>query len=166
MPLVRQCVGFMIALAFLSPGVAVAQDATPVVDDGRTVFTLVERPEQETQIDNGEPGPGPGDLLVWGPNPLYNEANEEDSGAVTYGSCIALNVAGDNHCMETIQFPDGSTLEIQGLQQVSGAFTRTTIIGGSGTYRGATGTLTAGMSDDGETWIKDFEVFLPDDDQV
>jgi hypothetical protein len=159
---IRPRAGLLIGLLLLIPTISSAQEATPVSGETGTVLTLVERPEEETSVDLGEPGTSPGDLLLWGPNPLYDEANEVDSGAVTFGSCVLLNAAGDNHCMETIEFPDGSTIEIQGVQKVSGESTRTTIIGGSGTYRGATGTVTAGMSEDGTTWIKTFEIFLPD----
>jgi hypothetical protein len=158
---IRMRIGFFLGLSLLIPGIGAAQEATPVSPEAGTVLTLVERPEEESSVDVGEPGTSPGDLLLWGPNPLYDEANEVDSGATTYGSCILLNTAGDNHCKETILFPDGSTLEIQGIQKATGEQTRTTIVGGSGTYRGATGTLTVGMSDDGMTWIKTFELFLP-----
>jgi hypothetical protein len=163
---IRPRIGLFFGLALLIPGIATAQEATPVADESGTILTLVERPDEETSVDLGEPGTSPGDLLLWGPNPLYDEANEVDSGAVTFGSCTLLNAAGDNHCMETILFPDGSTLEIQGVQKATGEETTTTIIGGSGTYRGATGTVTAGMSEDGTTWIKTFEIFPPDASQV
>jgi hypothetical protein len=141
-----------------------AQEATPVIPiigEDSTIFTLVERPEQVTILDLGAPGKSAGDVTVWGPNPLYDEANAVDTGALTHGSCISLNTAGDNHCMETVLFADGSTLDIQGIQHGSGEPSLTTIVGGSGTYRGATGTVVVDPSADYRTWTKTFEVVMP-----
>jgi len=140
---------------------AAAQEATPVTDGPPLAFTLVEHAENVTIVDIGEPGMSPGDITVWGPDPLYDEANETDTGAVTQGSCLALNAAGDNHCTETVAFPDGSTLEIQGVQLGSGDTSVTTIVGGSGVYLGASGTLIVTASDDRLLWTKVFEVTLP-----
>jgi hypothetical protein len=151
-------------LALLVPGVTVAQGATPVAPGNPEVFTLVERAENVTILDLGESGTGPGDLTVWGPDPLYDEANATDTGALTHGSCMALNTEGDNHCVETVLFADGSTLEIQGIQRGSGEPSLTTIVGGSGVYLGATGTLLVDPSDDFTLWTKTFEVYLPADD--
>jgi hypothetical protein len=158
--------GFLLMLgsALLIPGGSSAQEATPVIGEDSTVFILVEQPEQVTILDLGESGTSPGDLTVWGPNPLYDEANEEDTGALTHGSCMSLNTAGDNHCTETVLFADGSTLEIQGIQRGSGEPSLTTIVGGSGTYRGATGTVLVDPSADYQTWTKTFEVFMPTND--
>jgi hypothetical protein len=138
-----------------------AQDATPAVAGNVTTFTLVERALRVSTVDLGEPGPSAGDITVWGPDPLYDEANETDTGAFTQGSCLALNAGGDNHCTETIVFPDGSTLAIQGVQLGTGGPSHTTIVGGSGTYLGATGTLTVTASDDFTLWTKVFEITLP-----
>ena len=155
---------FLLGLAMLIPGGSSAQEATPVVGEDSTVFILVERPEQVTILDLGETGTSPGDLTVWGPNPLYDEANEVDTGALTHGSCTSLNTAGDNHCIETVLFDDGSTLEIQGIQRGSGEPSLTTIVGGSGMYRGATGTVLVDPSADYRTWTKTFEVVMPAND--
>jgi hypothetical protein len=156
----RSYVGFLLGLVMLIPGGSSAQEATPVIGEDSTVFILVERPEQVTILDLGESGTSPGDLTVWGPNPLYDEANEMDTGALTHGSCMSLNTAGDNHCKETVLFADGSTLEIQGIQRGSGEPSLTTIIGGSGMYRGATGTVLVDPSADYQTWTKTFEVVM------
>lgn len=161
---IRSRAGLFLALAMLLPGVASAQDATPVTDDGPALFTLVERADFVTILDLGDPGASPGDLTVWGPDPLYDEANETDTGALTHGSCLALNTEGDNHCAETVLFADGSTIEIQGIQRGSGEPSLTTIVGGSGIYLGATGTVLVDPSDDFTLWTKTFEVFLPGND--
>ncbi len=158
---IRARAGLFLGIAMFLPGVAVAQQATPVSGEDSMVFTLVERAENVTIVDVGDDGTSPGDLTVWGPDPLFDEANETDTGALTHGSCLSLNTAGDNHCKETVVFADGSTLEIQGIQQGSGDLSVTTIVGGSGVYLGATGTLLVDPSDDFTLWVKTFEVFLP-----
>ncbi|CAA9570444.1 MAG: hypothetical protein AVDCRST_MAG19-2724 [uncultured Thermomicrobiales bacterium] len=157
----RWYAGLLLGLAMLIPGEASAQEATPVIGEDSTVFILVERPEHVTILDLGAPGKSAGDVTVWGPDPLYDEANEVDTGALTHGSCTSLNTAGDNHCLETVLFADGSTLEIQGIQRGSGEPSLTTIVGGSGMYRGATGTVLVDPSADYRTWAKTFEVVLP-----
>ncbi len=157
----RSRAALVVGLALLIPSVVVAQEATPVSGDTATVFILVERADQVTILDLGDPGTSAGDVTVWGPNPLYDEANAVDTGAVTHGSCLSLNTAGDNHCLETVLIADGSTLEIQGIQRGSGDPSLTTIVGGSGAYRGATGTVLVDPSADYRTWTKTFEVVLP-----
>lgn len=157
----RARAGLFLGLAMLLPTMALAQEATPVISEDPMVFTLVERADSVTTVDLGDAGTSPGDLTVWGPDPLYDEANETDTGALTHGSCMSLNTAGDNHCTETVVFADGSTLEIQGIQRGSGEPSTTTIVGGSGIYLGATGTLLVDPSDDFTTWTKTFEISLP-----
>ncbi len=138
---------------------ATAQEATPVAeDDSSEMFTLVERALNVTIVDVGEEGPSAGDITVWGPDPLYDEANETDTGAVTQGSCLALDANWTNHCMETVVFADGSTLEIQGVQLPAGQESMTTIVGGSGRYLGATGTVSVTSNDDGTVWTKVFDI--------
>ena len=155
--------GVILAALSLSFGAAnvVAQDATPVTDSGVTTFTLVEHADNVTTVDVGDPGPSPGDLTVWGPDPLFDEANEVDTGALTHGSCQAINAEGDNHCIETIVFPNGSMLAIQGIQYGNGGPSPTVIVGGSGDYLGATGTVLVDASDDFLLWTKTFEITLP-----
>jgi hypothetical protein len=137
-----------------------AQGATPVTDGAMETFTLVERAEDVTVVDLGDDGTSPGDLTVWGPNALYDEHNESDTGARTQGSCMALNTEGDNHCYETVVFADGSTLAIQGVQLGSGGPSVTTIVGGSGRYLGATGTLTVTTDAERFLWTKVFAITL------
>ena len=134
-----------------------AQDGTPAVTPS---FTLVERALHVSNVDTGAPGGSPGDILVWGPDPLFDEANVTDTGATTQGSCLALTAGGDTHCTETILFPDGSTLEIQGVQPAGSAPSSRTIVGGSGRYLDASGTVTITPSPDLATWTKTFE-FAP-----
>ncbi len=140
----------------------VAQDATPVVDvedaGGPERVTYVEHADNVTSTDLGDPGVSAGDLIVWGPNALFDAENTVDTGAVTQGSCQVLNTAGDAHCIETIVFPDGSTLAIQGVQTGDRVST-TTIVGASGRYLHASGTLVVQSTPDGLLWTKTLEIW-------
>jgi hypothetical protein len=134
-----------------------ASQATPIGAAG-TTLVLVEHADLVTEIDLGEPGPSIGDMIVWGPNALFDEANAEAAGAVTQGACIAINAASDCVGNETIVFADGSTLEFQGVERGGGAPSLRTIVGGSGRYLGATGTMSVEPSDDLTLWTKTIEL--------
>jgi hypothetical protein len=141
-----------------------AQEGTPATGSAATgtqTLVLVEHNEHHTTLDLGEPGTGVGDLLVWGPNPLYDDVNATDTGAVTAGTCTAINADFDCVLVETITFPDGSTLEFQGGQTTDAAPYLRTIVGGSGTYLGAIGTASAVQSEDGRLWTRTIEVRVP-----
>ena len=138
-----------------------AQQATPVAGTVVASLTLVEHADRVTEVDLGEPGPSVGDMIVWGPNALYDEANANDTGAVTQGVCIAFNTEADCVGTETIVFPDGSTLEFQGVERGAGEPSMRTIVGGSGRYLGATGTMSVSPSADLPLWTKTIELAAP-----
>jgi hypothetical protein len=142
------------------PPAAIAQEAMP---PATTTLHLVEHAVHLTTIDHGDPGPSVGDVQVWGPNPLYDERDNADTGATTLGICTALNAAFDCIVTETILFADGSTLQIQGVE-FAAAPSHRTIVGGSGDYLGATGTVAVEPTEDQSKWAKTIEVFLPDDE--
>ena len=121
-----------------------------------TVIALTERGGEISDIDLGEPGPSVGDMQIWGPTTLYDEA-DEDSGATTQGTCIALNA--EHACMvnETIVFADGSTIQLQGVERPDTPSMRV-IVGGSGQYLGATGTMMVEPNEDGSEWQKTIEI--------
>jgi hypothetical protein len=134
-----------------------AQEASPIA--GRTeTMILVEHSSGATNIIRDEAGPAAGDMRVWGPHPLFDETNQSDTGATTQGTCIALNA--DFACLvnETIAFPDGSTLEIQGIQEPGAEQSRRTIVGGSGIYLGTAGTITVEPTGDLTRWKKTLEI--------
>ena len=134
-----------------------AQDATPASTVGTKTLVLVE--SAGTIVDRfGDDGPSAGDIRVWGPNPLFDETNTTDTGAVTQGSCIGINTEFDCLVNETIIFPDGSTLEIQGLQPGKPVASIRSIVGGSGQYLGATGTVAVSPSADLSLWTKTIEI--------
>ena len=134
--------------------------STPTAGASEATLILIEHADQVTPIDLGEPGASVGDMLVWGPDPLYDQADATDTGATTQGSCIAFNAAADCLAAETILFPDGSTLEFQGIERGDAPSSRT-IVGGSGRYLGAIGTMTAVPSADLLLWTKTIEIAPP-----
>ncbi|MCB0069680.1 MAG: dirigent protein [Caldilineaceae bacterium] len=143
-------------LAAPLPPVATAQEATPPAP---TTLHLVEHAVHLTTVDHGEPGPSVGDVQVWGPNPLFDERDSADTGATTQGTCTALNAAFDCIVTETIVFANGSTLQIQGVEFAAAPSLRT-IVGGSGDYLGATGTIVVEPTEDQSKWAKTIELFL------
>lgn len=151
----------LLFLAFLAGGLwssrTGAQDATPSSAPGTMSMVLVE--SAGTIIDRfGDDGPSPGDIRVWGPNPLFDETNTTDTGAITQGSCIGINTDFDCLLNETIVFSDGSTLEMQGLQPGKPVPSVRTIVGGSGRFLGASGTVAVAPSEDLSFWTKTFEI--------
>jgi hypothetical protein len=139
-----------------------AEMSTPTGDAGAATLILIEHADLVTEIDLGEPGASVGDMLVWGPDPLNDDANDNDTGATTQGTCIAFNANSGCLAAETILFPDGSSLEFQGIER-GGAPAVRTIVGGSGRYLGAVGTMTAAPSADLKLWTKTIEFAAPPD---
>ena len=140
---------------------ASAQLATPLAGDEAATLILIEHADRVTEIYLGEPGPSIGDMLVWGPNALYDESNATDTGAVTQGACIAFDAESNCVGSETIVFSDGSTLELQGIERGGGVSSLRTIVGGSGRYLGATGTMSVSPSADLTLWTKSIEIAAP-----
>ncbi len=137
-----------------------AEMATPA-GAGNATLILVEHADLVTEIDLDEPGPSIGDMLVWGPNALDDAGDVTDTGATTQGTCIAFNARSDCLAAETILFPDGSTLAFQGIERGEGSPSARTIVGGSGRYLGAIGTMTAVPSADLTLWTKTIEIAAP-----
>jgi hypothetical protein len=142
------------AVTALPALVTLAQSATPEATPGTQTIVLVEHADAVTQVDLGPEGVSPGDVMVWGPDALYDAANTTDTGATTQGSCFALNANFDCVAQETILWPDGSTLEFQGIELGGGVPSMRTIVGGSGRYLGAIGTMSVEPSADLTLWTK------------
>ncbi|MGE3798740.1 MAG: hypothetical protein AB7G88_12980 [Thermomicrobiales bacterium] len=150
----------MLAMLVLPGHTGARTSATPEVVDGPLILILVEHATSVTTIDGGEPGPSAGDMIVWGPNALFDAADETDTGATTQGACITLDGSGQCILIETIHFPDGSTIELQGIQAAGSDDSTRTIVGGSGIYRGATGNVTVEPTDTLTVWVKTFEIWM------
>ncbi len=112
--MIRRTVAFaVLLLTLLAVSPAIAQDATPIAGGEPDItIALVEHANSVTNIDLGDEGPSAGDMIIWGADPLYDESNANDTGATTQGACTALS-SGDCVLIETLLFPDGSTLELQ-----------------------------------------------------
>src|SRR5262245_44378656 len=140
---------FIVVLGLAGAGMVSAQDATPEVPvatpeaataAGAPVeLMLVDQSRNVNNVDFGNDGLTPGDLIVWGPDPLYNADDLQDTGSVTYGSCVMVNTDGDCMAQETFIFADGSTIEVQGLEFGATKPSVKTIVGGSGEFLGITG---------------------------
>ena len=153
----------LVALAIVSGAGLVRAHAKMATSAGASNATLilVEHADQVTEIDLGEPGPSTGDMLVWGLNALYDQADGDDTGTITQGTCITCNASADCLAAETILCPDGSTLEFHGIERGGGVPSARTIVGGSGRYLGAIGTMTAAPSADLTLWTKTIEIAVP-----
>lgn len=152
------------AFALFGTNSAVAQEATPqavpVADESPITIILNEHNLAVTTLDLGDSGPSIGDMIIWGPNALFDEANENDTGATSQGVCVWFNAEADCLLTETVIFPDGSTIELQGIQPGAPIASLRTIVGGSGEYLGASGTVTVEPSGDLSIWMKTFEIWL------
>lgn len=157
------CAVFALAAVLAAGGSLAARGAqstpepAPVETTKVTTLVLVEHADNLHDIDLGEPGPSVGDMQIWGPNPLYDEGDTEDSGATTQGTCIFLNAERECMVNETIIFADGSTLQVQGVELTSGSSMRT-IVGGTGAYLGATGIVIVEPTEDQARWTKTIEI--------
>jgi len=154
----------LLLMAVVGAASGTAQTVTPVPQSGvfaRPIISeLVERLENVRYIDQGDPGRSPGDLIVWGPNPLYDAENVLDTGATTQGLCIAINAGADCMLVETITFETGGTLDIRGMRPGEPVASEWTIVGGSGSFRGVTGTVTVSPTADPTIWARRFEFWI------
>lgn len=158
----------IVAIALLTSGGIVglaraSTGATPQASPATgapTTLVLVERSLHTTNVRRNPATLAAGDMVVWGPNPVYDATNTTDTGATTQGYRVYLNAAGASVGNETLVFPDGSTLETQGSAPSAQVMTSTrTIIGGSGRYRGATGTETVQGAADHSTWTETYHIW-------
>ena len=104
----------------------------------RTVaFTVVERAESDTVIDNGTSGDSIGDVIAFG-NPIYNASNTVRIGR-NQGSCVRTNPGSSYECQWTLVLSKG-TVVVQGPFNDSSDSTMA-ITGGTGRYDGASGQM-------------------------
>ena len=101
-------------------------------------FTVVERANTDTVIDNGDGLDTIGDLLAWG-NHLFGPANLHRVGR-DEGWCIRTNPGFSWECSWTNILRHGS-ISVQGPFRDDGSDTWLAITGGTGRYANATGQM-------------------------
>lgn len=111
---------------------------TTVTASAAEKIKLVERPTDETTIDLGAKGDSIGDLLVFA-NPVFDSANKTQV-ATDQGSCVRTLPGKSWECNWTIKLKAGQIM-------VDGSFldegdSVLAVIGGTGKYAGARGTMT------------------------
>lgn len=138
----------LILLGYALP--AAAQDATPDASptpwatvaatmlDGTMTFTVIERAETDTVIEQAPEGDSAGDLLVFA-NPVFDAMNQQQVGT-DQGWCIRTNPAGGAwECTWTLFLSQG---QIVAQGPFYDAKTSTlAITGGTGDFVGARGQL-------------------------
>jgi allene oxide cyclase len=126
--------------------VAAAAGTVPAgADGGATVIAVVERATTDELIDVGEPGDSAGDLLTFA-NKLYDETNTLQVGR-DQGSCIRISPRrGSWHCSWT-SWLDGGSVTVEGPFYDDRESTLA-IIGGTGSFRDAAGTMHLGFRAD------------------
>jgi len=108
-------------------------------------IAVIEHPTDEKTIDLGAKGDSVGDLLVFA-NPLFDSANKTQVGT-DQGSCVRTVAGKSWECLWTNTLKDGNIM-------VEGPFSDTAkddvfaVIGGTGKYAGARGTMKLHIRDE------------------
>ena len=132
----RTRLGIALALALAGAAVTVtAAGATSAPEDAGRVIHFTTKQVHQSLIDNGTPGFGVDDIVVFS-NDLYQDGTKigEDGGTCTVvraGSEITM------HCLGTNTLPDGQ-IAVQGLAAPGEPF-ELAITGGTGRYRAVRG---------------------------
>jgi len=120
-----------------------------------TTLTLFEHDTQSTEIDLGDPGPGPGDQFLFAGD-VFDHAGGTNIGHVA-GQCTTLSgdaTSGDAFCHGTFVL-EGGQLAVQGLDtggvSDAGQPGAVAIVGGTGIYANARGDGTIQISPDAPT---------------
>jgi len=133
----RSRTAFAAVALITATGIAGAAHATSADGRGGQVIHFNTKQVHQQLIDNGEPGFGVDDVVVFS-NDLYQEGAKigEDG-----GTCTVVRVADDGattmHCIGTNALPDGQ-IAVQGLAAPGEPF-ELAITGGTGRYSGARG---------------------------
>jgi hypothetical protein len=88
-------------------------------------------------VDLGQAG-GAGNMTLWHSEIQDEAGNKLGTGA---GACIRLDAAGNAMCDLVIQHDGRGTINVSGMQVAEPATSTLTIVGGTGDYQGATGTV-------------------------
>lgn len=126
--------------------VAAAAGTVPAgAGGGATVIAVVERATTDELIDVGEPGDSAGDLLTFA-NKLYDETNTSQVGR-DQGSCIRISPRRGSWQCSWTSWLDGGSVTVAGPFYDDRGSTFA-IIGGTGSFRDAAGTMHLGFRAD------------------
>lgn len=128
----------------LTGGLLTAVSTTATADSVTTLRWTSTNP-QNTDLDLGQPGPGPGDAQVFrGELRRDGRLIGEEAGSCSIAQFTATRLVVA--CTSTARFADGSSLTLQGMvvenPQQGPTSARWAITGGTGRYRSASGELT------------------------
>ena len=128
----------------------------PLAAHAATTITWVERTTNEHEVDLAPKGDSYGDLTVFA-NPLYDAADKQPAGE-TRGFCMRTDPGKSWECQWTMHVAQGS-LTVSGTYWDKGD-SQFAVLGASGIYAGARGTLKLHPRDASHTSY-DFIVTLP-----
>ena len=127
-----------------SPAPMATVDTTPV--DGTISFTVIDRAENDVEIDQLPEGASVGDLLIFA-NPVFDADNQLQVGT-DQGWCILTDVAVSAwECTWSLYLPQGQIV-VQG-PYLEGSDSTFAIIGGTGEFVGARGEMALTLLSDG-----------------
>jgi allene oxide cyclase len=108
-------------------------------------IAVIEHPTDEKTIDIGAKGDSMGDLLVFA-NPLFDAANKTKVGT-DQGSCVRTIPGKSWECLWTNTLKDGNIM-VEGPFSDAATDDVFAVIGGTGKYAGARGTLKLHIRDE------------------
>lgn len=142
--------GTAIAASFAVAALVSGLGASSIgASSGVASLRFYERPGSTHVIDNAPMGKqaGRGDLVLYA-NPVFDRHGTQVG--TDHGVCIVLG-AGESQCDATLALPKGQIVT-HGLQGAKSSFD-VAVIGGTGTYSGARGTMTRRPIKDGGSTI-------------
>jgi hypothetical protein len=146
-----------VATAVLTAGL-VAGTAAARHDDGgghhgRTI-AVIEHPDSDVTIDLAPTGDSAGDLLPFS-NPIFDATNTTKVGD-DQGNCVRTKVGVSYECNWTTNLKNGS-ITVEGAFLDAGPSTLA-IIGGTGRYAGARGSMDLASTPDGKAYTFTFHL--------
>ncbi len=140
----RRWASFAAAAVLAATAITVSLVSVSSAGPAFTVHVL-EHPDTDAVIDTGAGGDTSGDLLTFA-NPIYNQADTAQVGT-DQGDCIRIvtGAKGSWECRWVTRFPEDSRFG-PGSITVEGPFfdahdSTLAVTGGTGIYRGVTGTM-------------------------
>jgi len=118
----------------VATAIAILLLAGPAAAEQMTLYSLA---TEDRFVDLGQEG-GAGNMTLWHSEIQDEAGNKLGTGA---GTCIRLDAAGNVMCDLVIEHDGHGTINVSGVQVAEPATATLTILGGTGAYQGATGTV-------------------------